>query len=548
VYPRERASVVLSDGPVRSPATRSGRSTVYAPGAAVATSQPLATSAGLEMLWRGGNAVDAAIAAAAVLNVVEPHMTGIGGDAFAILWSGREKRLVGLTAAGGAGALMTADEIRRRGHEGVPQTGGGSITVPGALAGWSGLLERYGRFGLDTVLRPAIRLAEQGFPVSPIIARDWAAETARLGQDPGSAATFLDRHGSPPGAGTWFTNPDLAASLRAIADEGPGTLYGGELGRRVVEAVRDRGGFLLESDFASMRPEWVDPIAVPFRGMTVHQLPPPGQGVAALQMLRLVEEVDLARLGHNSAEYLHLLIEAKKLAFEDVARNVGDPRSMTVDPATLLSDDHLEPLRRRLAAGGEPASTGHDDRTMGQDTVYLATADADGTMVSFINSVFSRFGSGVTAPGTGFVLQNRGAGFVLSGDHPNGVAPGKRPFHTLIPGFVTRAVPTGLEPWMAFGVMGGSMQPQGHLQLLLNLLVFDMDPQESLDAVRFRHLEGASVALEVPLAAGVAEALTRRGHQCVRGGDFGGGQLVIRLERGYAAASDVRKDGHAAGF
>jgi gamma-glutamyltranspeptidase/glutathione hydrolase len=527
-----------------------GRSTVYAPNGAIATSQPLATAAGLAVLQRGGNAVDAAVTAAAVLNLVEPHMTGIGGDLFALLWSARERRLVGLNASGRSGSLMTRDALLQRGHDAVPLFGGAPVTVPGALSGWAALLDRFGTIPLAEALAPAIRLAETGFPVSPIIAAQWAAEVDRLRQDDGARATLLVDGNRAPRAGEWFRNPDLAASYRLVADSGPAVLYGGGLGRRIVDRVRALGGFLTLDDLARHEPAWVEPLSVPFRGHTVWELPPNGQGVAALEMLRILEPYDLAAMGHNSAPYLHHLIEAKKLAFADLARWVADPDALPVGPERLLEDGFIEGRRaaldpRRAASRVEPGAV-----STSSETIYLAAADAEGNMVSFINSVYWEFGSGVVVPGTGFALQNRGAGFTLEPGLPNTLAPGKRPLHTIIPGFVTRPGPNGQEPWLAFGVMGGSIQPQGHVQLLLNLLVFGMDLQDAIDAARFRHFEGVRVGLEEPIPADVRRALAAMGHEIVElaPGDAGGAQAVMRLTRGWAAGSDPRKDGMAAGW
>jgi gamma-glutamyltranspeptidase / glutathione hydrolase len=534
--------------PMTSPATHSGRSTLYAPNAVIATSQPLATSAGLDVMRRGGNAIDAAIAAAAVLNLTEPHMTGIGGDMFAIVWSAREGRLIGMNAAGIAGADMSREELIRRGHERIPGSGAESITVPGALAGWAALLEQYGTRSLAEVLQPAIELAEEGFPVTPIIARDWAGQVDKLKADAGSTATFLIDGTRAPAAGEWFTNPDYARSLREIARNGPATFYGGEMGRRVVDGVRAEGGFLTYDDMTRVRVEWVDPVSVPFGEYRLYELPPPGQGIAALQMMRLLEPYDLAGMGHNSPEYLHHLIEAKKIAYADLAGHIADPDHMRVSVDQLLDDGYIE-ARRLLLDPLRAAELVEPGREFTEsETIYLAVADAEGNMVSFINSVFGYFGSGVTVPGTGFILQNRGSGFTLEEDHPNTVAPGKRPFHTLVPAFATRMTDAGEEPWMAFGVMGGGMQPQGHVQVLLNMIVFGMDPQEANDAARFQHSSGKRVTIEAPVGPDVLVKLEAMGHEVTSGGAHGGSQMVVRLPRGWAASSDVRKDGHAAGY
>ncbi|MGD2154267.1 MAG: gamma-glutamyltransferase family protein, partial [Gemmatimonadales bacterium] len=434
------------------PSTVAGRSTVYAPHGAVATSQPLASAAGLAVLQRGGNAVDAAVTAAAVLNLVEPHMTGIGGDMFAILWSAEEGRLVGLNASGRSGSLMTREELLRRGHTSVPIHGAEPITVPGALSGWAALLERYGTITLAEALGPAIMLAEEGFPVTPIIARQWAMEVEKLERDEGARATYLIQGERAPRPGEWFRNPDFAATLRLIAQAGPRTLYGGELGRRIVERVRQLGGFLTLEDLQNHAPTWVDPIFVDFKGCRVYELPPNGQGIAALEMLRILEPYDLAAMGHNSARYLHHLIEVKKLAFADLAGWVGDPEHMTVSPGTLLSDEFIEARRAlvdsaRAAERVEPGAA-----AASSETIYLSAADSYGNMISFINSIYWEFGSGVVVPGTGFALQNRGAGFTLEPGLANTVGPGKRPFHTIIPAFVTRpSADGGEQPWLAFG-------------------------------------------------------------------------------------------------
>ena len=520
------------------------RSTVY--------SQPLATSAALDVLERGGNAIDAAVTAAAVLNVVEPQMTGVGGDMFAIVWSAQDRKLYGLNASGRAGSLMTREALLARGHRTMPEETVEDVTVPGALSGWDALLRRFGTITLAQALTPAIRYADEGFPVTPIIAREWggANETAKLQRDDGARATFLVDGTHAPRAGEWFKNPDLARTLRLIAEQGPGVFYGGELGRRVVDRVRALGGYLTLDDLTAHRPEWVEPISVPFRGYRVWELPPNGQGVAALEMLRILEPYDLKSLGHNSAAYLHLLIETKKLAYADIARYVGEPAQMTVPAAALLGDAFVAQRRAQIDpvhAADRPAP---GKAATASETIYLTVADSAGNMVSFINSLYDLFGSGVVVPGTGFALHDRGAGFTLEPGLPNTAAPGKRPFHTIIPAFVTKPDSAGVEqPWMSFGVMGGSMQPQGHVQVLLNLLVFGMDLQDAIDAPRFRHLDHRRVALEPAIDDDVRRALAALGHEIAdeRGVAFGGAQAIIRLPRGYAGGSDPRKDGMAAG-
>jgi len=534
---------------VRMPSSAAGQSAVYAPRGALATSHPLATSAGLRVLEEGGNAIDAAITAAITLTVVEPHMTGLGGDLFALIWPAEEERLVGLSGHGRSGSLMTLETLRERGHESIPARSAEAVTVPGALQGWADLLEAYGTISLAQAMEPAIRLAEEGFPVSPVVAGDWAGAVDALKEDAGARATFLVDEERAPEAGEWFRNPDYASTLRQIAQEGTEALYGGSLGERVVEGVQALGGFLTLDDLARHQSQWVEPLSADFRGYRLWQIPPPGQGIAALQMLRILEPFPLERMGHNSAEYLHHLIEAKKLAYADLEGHIADPRFMEVETADLLTDLYLDRRRELLDAHQAMEVTEPGDAATHSETIYLTAADEEGNMISFINSVYFAFGSGVVVPGTGFDLQNRGAGFTMEEGRPNTVAPAKEPFHTIIPGFVTRITDDGEEPYLSFGVMGGAMQPQGHVQVLLNMVLFGMDPQEASDADRFRHYSGLRVGLEAGMGEEVRSALRARGHQVdLIGPDaVGGAQVIQRLERGWAAGSDPRKDGHAAG-
>jgi len=531
------------------PTTLAGRSTVYAPNGVVATSQPLASEAGLEVLRQGGNAIDAAVTAAAVLSVTEPQMTGIGGDLFAIVWLAREQKLVALNASGRAGSLMTREALLARGFHSGSQQGVMSVTVPGALAGWDMLVRTHGRRTLAQALEPAIGYARDGFPVSPIIAGQWAGETDFLRRDSAAAATFLPG-GHAPKPGEWFRNPDYARTLEEIADSGIGTFYGGDLGRRIVARLTALDGFIRLDDLKRNAPTWVTPISVPFRGYRVWELPPNSQGIAALEMLRILEPYDLKAMGHNSAAYLHHLIEAKKLAYADLDRFVGDAEHLDMPAEEMLTDrfiaerrSHLSPSRAQVRVDPGPLLTQ-------SETIYLTAADAEGNMVSLINSNYDYFGSGIVVPGTGFALQNRGAGFTLTQGLPNTVAPGKRPFHTLIPGFVTRSVGGREQAYMSFGLMGGGMQAQGHVQFLLNYLVFGMDLQAAIDAPRFRHLDGLRVALEAPVGDAVRRRLTAMGHVLVERppGAFGGAQAIVRLPQGFAAGSDPRKDGMAVGY
>jgi gamma-glutamyltranspeptidase/glutathione hydrolase len=531
------------------PTTLAGRSTVYAPNGAVATSQPLASAAGLEVLRQGGNAVDAAIAAAAVLSVTEPHMTGIGGDMFAIVWLAREQKLVALNASGRAGSLMTRETLKARGFRAGSQQGVMSVTVPGALAGWDMLVRTHGRRTLAQALQPAIAYARDGFPVSPIIAAQWANETTFLQRDSAAAATYLPG-GRAPKAGEWFRNPDYARTLQDIATNGIGTFYGGALGQRIVARLTALNGFVTLDDLKKNAPTWVTPISVPFRGYRVWELPPNNQGIAALEMLRILETYDLKAMGHNSPAYLHHLIEAKKLAYADLDRFVGDADHLDMPAERMLTDEFIAERRSRMNSTRAQERVDPGPLRTKSETIYLSVADAEGNMVSFINSIYDYFGSGIVVPGTGFALHNRGAGFTLTPGLPNTVAPGKRPFHTLIPAFVTRTVDGREQAYMSFGLMGGGVQAQGHVQFLLNYFVFGMDVQAAIDAPRFRHYDGLRVALEAPVGDSVRAALAAMGHVLIDQPPiaFGGAQAIVRLPKGFAAGSDPRKDGMAAGY
>jgi gamma-glutamyltranspeptidase/glutathione hydrolase len=531
------------------PTSLAGRSTVYAPNGVIATSQPLASAAGLEVLRTGGNAIDAAVAAAAVLSVTEPHMTGIGGDMFAIVWLASEQKLVALNASGRAGSLMTRETLQARGFRAGSQQGAMSVTVPGALAGWDLLLRTHGKRTLAQMLQPAIAYAREGFPVSPIIAAQWGDQTEFLQRDSAAAATYLPG-GRAPQAGEWFRNPDLARTLQTIADDGIGTFYGGALGQRIVARLSALEGFLTLDDLRRNEPSWVTPISVPFRGYRVWELPPNNQGIAALEMLRILETYDLAAMGHNSAPYLHHLIEAKKLAYADLDRFVGDADHLDMPAEEMLTDEFIGERRSHMNATRAQERVDPGPLRTKSETIYLAVADAEGNMVSFINSIYDYFGSGIVVPGTGFALHNRGAGFTLTPGLPNTVAPGKRPFHTLIPGFVTRTVGGRDEAYMSFGLMGGGVQAQGHVQFLLNHFVFGMDVQAAIDAARFRHYDGQRVALEPPIGDDARAALAAMGHELIDRPTivFGGAQAVVRLPKGFAAGSDPRKDGMAVGY
>lgn len=559
------ASVAPAAGGQRLAASMAGRSPVYAPNGIAATSQPLATNAAIRVLQNGGNAFDAAVTAAAVLGVVEPMMTGPGGDMFALFWSAKEKKLVALNASGRAGSLMTREELLKRaaarpargGADATPRIPRGveSITVPGAVAGWDALLKKYGTMTLAQVLQPAIEYADKGYLVTPVIAGDWAGGKSLLARDEGAKATLLV-NGETPKAGDFFRNPDLANSYRMIAKDGASALYGGALGQKIVARLQQLGGFVTLEDLKKNQPTWVTPISTMYKGYRIWELPPNNQGIATLEMLRILDAYDLKAMGLNSASYLHHMIEAKKLAYADLTKYVGDPDHLTLKPEQMLSDPFIRERRSHIDEHKAMTRTEPGPERVSSETIYLTVADKDGNMVSFINSLFDEFGSGIVVPGTGFALHDRGLGFTLEPNLPNTVAPGKRPFHTLIPGFVTKPGPnsaadgTGDEPYMSFGLMGGAMQAQGHAQFLINHFVFGMDVQAAMDAARFRHMSGASVIVESPITDDVVAQLKAMGHTVTfsQPSQFGGSQAIIKLAHGYVAGSDPRKDGHAAGY
>ncbi|WP_051219786.1 gamma-glutamyltransferase [Rheinheimera baltica] len=543
-----------------SPVEQFRENAVYAPNGVVASSQPLASQAGLTVLKNGGNAVDAAVTAAAVLSVVEPYMTGIGGDMFAMLWLEQEQRLVGINGSGHAGALMTFDKMKDRRR--VPDDGPQSITLPGALSGWARLLDAHGTLTLAQALAPAIALAEHGFPVSKATATEWGLFESKINWDSGARATFLIDQTRTPQAGEWFYNPDYANTLKLIAQHGPQLLYGGELGQTIAARVQELGGFLTQSDFANYSAQWVEPMSVAFKEYRLWELPPNGQGIAALEMLKILEPYDLAAMQHNSADYLHHLIEAKKLAYADLEHFVGDPEFMQIKPEQLLSDQVIAKRRALIHGGKAMAQADPEPSLTTSDTTYLSVADKDGNMVSFINSLAGPFGSGIVVPGTGFALQNRGVGLSVQPNRANTVAPGRRPFHTIIPGFVTKADAQGKQqPWLSFGIVGGAQQPQAHVQMLLNMMLFDMDVQQAIDAPRFRHWEHNNVSFEQAIPQSTMDKLYEMGHAAQNpimataqgffhgnntGLVFGGGQAVMKLDKGYVAGSDSRRDGVAA--
>jgi len=536
----------------------------------VATSQPLATGIGLDVLKRGGSAVDAALAANAALGLMEPTGCGIGGDLFAIVWEAGPRKLYGLNASGRSPRALTRDYFARHGLERVPDRGPLSVSVPGAVDGWFELHERFGRLTCADLLAPSIDYARGGFPVTEVIAGAWAAGAQTLADAPGFAAVYLP-NGRAPIAGETFANPALGAAYESLAAGGRDAFYRGPIGAALADQVRANGGFLSVADLAEHRSEWVEPVSTTYRGWRVFELPPNGQGIAVLQMLNILEGYDLARLGFGSVEHLHVLLEAKKLAFEDRARFYADPAFARVPVAELISKEYAAARRRTIDPRRASTAPGFGDPlARGGDTIYLSAADEDGNMVSLIQSNYSGFGSGVTVEPFGFGLHNRGSSFALEDGHANVYEPGKRPFHTIIPAFAIRAAEPRVadgaqagEALLSFGVMGAAMQPQGHVQVFTNLVDFGMNPQEAGDAPRVRHegsteptggtpmSDGGVVHLESGFATRTVEALRARGHTIAPGdGGFGGYQAILRdAQRGvYYGASEARKDGHAAGY
>jgi gamma-glutamyltranspeptidase/glutathione hydrolase len=528
----------------------SRRSTVYARNGMVATSQPLAAQAGVEALRDGGNAFDAAVTTAAVLNVVEPMSTGVGGDAFA-LYRTADGDVGALRSCGGAPADATIETVRERVAErsdgdpasvSMPGAGPLAVTVPGTARGWERLVEDHGTRSLAAALEPAVEYATTGFPVSEVIADAWTVAETLFTDADARAEYLLD--GRSPEPGEVVTLPNLGETLATIAADGADALYEGALADRVAETVRDRGGLLAADDLAGFEPEYVDPVSTTYRGAEVYELPPNNQGLVALEALNVAAELDAGGYDYDSPERVHYFAEALKRAFHDGHHYITDPAFEDV-PALGSKAYAAE----RAATVGERAGTvsiGGPDAPGDGDTVLLTVADDEGNVVSFINSIFGLFGSGVVVPGTGITLQNRGSSFSLDPDHPNRIEPGKRPFHTLIPGLVR----LGSDDWAAFGVMGGYMQPQGHLQVLANLLAYDMPLQAAMDAPRWRYRADGSLAVEDRFPDGLLPKLARRGHEVVvrPPGDFGGGQIT-RLAGGVVSgATEPRKDGTAAGF
>ena len=506
----------------------------------VATSQPLAAQAGLRMLLRGGNAVDAAIATAAALTVVEPVMNGIGSDAFALVWDGQS--LHGLNASGRAPRAWNPERFSGRGR--MPTEGWDCITVPGVVSAWAALSAKFGKLAFESLFEPAIDYARNGFPVSPVVASQWESQVPRLQDQPGFAAAFM-RNGRAPRAGEIFRFAEQGDTLAEIARTRGESFYRGMLAKRIADFSSECGGALDTADLAAHQPDWVEPIGQDYRGYRVHEIPPNGQGIAALMALGMLEHFDLGATAADSVDSLHLQIEAMKLAFADVYHYVADTGAMQIRGSSLLDPAYLKLRAQSIhrdragqAVAGIPPS----------GTVYLTTADASGMMVSYIQSNYMGFGSGVVVPGTGISMQNRGSAFSLQPAHPNLVGGGKRPFHTIIPAFITRAG----KPVMSFGVMGADMQPQGHMQMAVRLIDYKQNPQTAADAPRWKITLDGAVLLEQAIAEDVAKGLAQLGHRVLRAPpgstEFGAAQLIHRLDDAYVAASEPRRDGQAVGF
>lgn len=567
------ACALFGADPILNTFPKASHPEVYAPHAMAATSQPLATQAAIDILKAGGSAVDAAIAANACLGLMEPTGCGVGGDLFAMLWDPAAGKLVGYNGSGRAPAGLTIDLIRSRGLDAIPPLGPLPVTVPGAVDGWFALHGRYGRLPISDVLAPAIHYAEHGFPLSPVIAEAWAISTRRLSTYPGVTEQFTS-DGRAPRAGELWRNLNLARTYRRIAEKGRDGFYRGDIPRVIETYMKSQGGVLAAQDFETHTGEWVVPVSANYRGYDVWELPPNGQGIAALQILKILEGFDTRSMGFGSADYVHAFVEAKKLAFEDRARFYADPTFTKTPIKTLLSSEYAAQRRAlidpaKAAKAVEPASI-----PAGSDTIYLTVADRDGMMVSLIQSNYRGMGSGmapfdVTAEpgatpattGLGFILQDRGEQFALVPGHPNALAPGKRPFHTIIPAFITKEG----KPWISFGLMGGAMQPQGHAQIVVNLIDFGMTLQQAGDAPRIHHdgstepagmvtpmTDGGVVNLEPGFPESTTRELAARGHTIkpAHPWTFGGYQAIMRdpATGVYCGASESRKDGQAAGY
>ena len=540
------------------------RSEVIARNGMVATSHPLATQTGLDILRQGGNAIDAAIAANAVIGLMEPTGNGIGGDIFAIIWDNDTKKLYGINGSGRSPQSLTLEKLKQEledlNRDSIPSYHVLSVSVPGAVDGWFTMHERFGVLSMDKILAPAIVYAIEGFPVTEVIAYYWGRSIEPRKNVPGDFLETYTINGRAPKKGDIFRNPDLANTYKLLAEQGRDGFYSGEIAEKIDTFMRDNGGYITRNDLMSHRTEWVEPVSVNYRGYDVWQLPPNGQGIAVLQMLNILENFDLSTLEHNSAEAIHLMVEAKKLVYEDRAKMYVDPDFANIPMARLLSKAYAKERSELIGKTAMKEASAGARILQDGDTIYLTTADSDGNMVSLIQSNYRGIGTGIVVPGTGFSLHNRGELFSLDPEHANVYAPGKRPFQTIIPAFVTKDD----KPWMSFGLMGGAMQPQGHVQILVNMIDFGLNTQEAGDVARWRHFgssqptDSASAALanvgELALESNIpyseVRKLLQRGHKITsRLGPYGGYQ-AIRVDKNgtYYGATESRKDGQAAGY
>jgi len=534
------------------------RSEVIAQNGMVASSHPLATQIGIDVLKKGGNAIDAAIAVNAALGLMEPTGCGIGGDLFAIVWDPKTKKLHGLNASGPSPQSLSLDFFLENNYEGIPYYGALPVSVPGAVAGWIALHDKFGNLTMDQILSPAIHYAEKGFPLSELIAYYMQRSVQRFirADYPNIKETYLDPNGGKlPSEGEIFKNPLLAKTYKTIAKKGKKGFYNGKVARAIAEEVEQQGGFLTTADLSSFEVEWVDPVSINYRGYDVWELPPNGQGIAALQMLKILEGYDFSKIDFGSDEHIHLFTEAKKLAFEDRAKFYADMTFADVPLKTLLSESYADERRALIK---EKASMYSAGQISAGETIYMTVADKDGYMVSLIQSNYFGMGSGVVPQGVGFMLQNRGALFSLDENHANVYAPGKRPFHTIIPAFVTK---DGV-PFLSFGVMGGDFQPQGHSQIVMNIVDFGMNTQEAGDAPRWDHKGSSSprgnqakgkgeIRVESGISYETIRQLMSRGHDVgFTLGEFGGYQAILWDEKNqvYRGASESRKDGQVSGY
>ncbi len=530
------------------------RSEVIATNGMAATSHPLATQTAIDVLKNGGNAIDAAIAANAVLGLVEPTGCGIGGDLFAIVWSAKDKKLYGLNASGPAPQNISIETLKEKGLDMIPPYGPLPVTVPGAVAGWSALHKRFGKKDFSTLFDNAIDYANNGFPVSEVVAYYLDISSSRFKDYPNFSDVWMPNNKSLQ-KGDIFKNGDLANTYLSIAESYGSSFYSGTLAKSMTEFIQEQGGYLTINDMKSFQPQWVEPVSTNYRGYDVWELPPNGQGIAALQILNILEQYDLRSMGHNSAELIHIFTEAKKLAYEDRAKYYADPNFNSIPVNELISKTYAK-QRNKLINPIQAAKSYLAGKLEDGDTIYLTVADNEGNMVSLIQSNYRGMGSGMVPPQLGFMLQDRGEMFSLDPNHANALVGGKRPFHTIIPAFITKDD----KPFISFGLMGGGMQPQGHAQIVINLIDFDMNLQEAGDAARFRHygsseptgeqmLDGGYLSLETGINEDVRQALVKLGHQLKdEPGGYGGYQAIKIDGSVYYGASESRKDGHASGF